>query len=283
VAVTPGSTSVAVSPNPAPSTPVGTAVPYTATVKQTTGAGALSGSVSFTDNGTAVAGCTSLALSGGEAICPVSFPAVGTYAIAASYSGDPNFTGSSGSVSQLVTLAPAFTSAATTTGTVNKAMTFTVTTTGYPTPTLTETGALPSGLHFTANANGTATISGTPASGKGGSYPLTVKATNAGGSAVQSFVLIVDQPPAITSAGSATARIGKAFSFTVKTTGYPAAKVTESGTLPKGLKFTANANGTATISGTAASGTTGGYFLNLSASNGVGSTAQQTFWLTVSF
>ncbi len=281
VTVTPGTTSVTMSPNPAPATPAGTAVTYTATVNQTTGAGALTGTVSFTDNGAAVAGCTSLPLTSGTASCSVSFPSVGTYPVAAAYSADPNFTGSSGSVSQLVTLVPAFTSAATTTATVSKAMTYTVTTTGYPTPTLTETGALPTGLHFTANTNGTATISGTPAAGKGGTYPLTLKATNAGGSTAQSFVLIVDQPPAITSGGSATATVGKAFSFTVTTTGYPAANVTESGTLPRGLKFTANANGTATISGTAATFTSGWYFLTFSATNGVGSTARQTFWLTV--
>ena len=43
---------------------------------------------------------------------------------------------------------------------------YTVTTTGYPAPTITETGALPAGLTFTDNGNGTATISGTPATGR---------------------------------------------------------------------------------------------------------------------
>ena len=60
--------------------------------------------------------------------------------------------------------------------------TYTVTTTGYPAPTITETGALPSGLTFTGNGNGTATISGTPASGTAGTYPVTISATNASGS-----------------------------------------------------------------------------------------------------
>ena len=57
-----------------------------------------------------------------------------------------------------------------------------MTTTGYPAPTLTETGALPPGVTFTDNANGTATLAGTPAAGTQGSYPLTLSATNASGS-----------------------------------------------------------------------------------------------------
>ena len=50
-----------------------------------------------------------------------------------------------------------------------------------PAPALTESGALPAGLTFTDNGNGTATIAGTPAAGSGGSYPITITATNAAG------------------------------------------------------------------------------------------------------
>ena len=56
-----------------------------------------------------------------------------------------------------------------------------MTTTGAPTPALTETGALPAGITFTDNGNGTATIAGTATSGTGGSYPITITATNAVG------------------------------------------------------------------------------------------------------
>ena len=45
---------------------------------------------------------------------------------------------------------------------------------------------------------------------------------------------------------------GVAGTYTVTTTGYPAATVTESGHPPAGLTFTANGNGTATIAGTTA-------------------------------
>jgi hypothetical protein len=43
---------------------------------------------------------------------------------------------------------------------------------------VTKTGPLPSGVTFVGNANGTATLSGTPAAGTAGSYPLTITASN---------------------------------------------------------------------------------------------------------
>jgi hypothetical protein len=55
---------------------------------------------------------------------------------------------------------------------------------------------------------------------------------------------------AITSLDSASATVGAQFSFKVITTGTPVPSITEKGKLPKGLKFTNNDNGTATISGT---------------------------------
>jgi len=70
--------------------------------------------------------------------------------------------------------------------------TFTVTTTGVPTPSLTKTGALPNGVTSTDNGNGTATIGGTPAAGTAGSYVITITANNGVGSpASKSFTLRV--------------------------------------------------------------------------------------------
>ena len=74
--------------------------------------------------------------------------------------------------------APGITSADHTTCTVGKACAFTVTSTGVPTPDLSETGALPPGVMFTDNGDGTATLSGTPAAGTGGTYKFTITATN---------------------------------------------------------------------------------------------------------
>ena len=59
-------------------------------------------------------------------------------------------------------------------------------------------------MTFTDNGNGTATLAGTPAAGTGGTYPLTITATNGVlPDATQSFTLTVNQAtqaPAITSA-----------------------------------------------------------------------------------
>jgi cyclophilin family peptidyl-prolyl cis-trans isomerase len=89
--------------------------------------------------------------------------------------------------------APAITSAAGTTFTAGTAGSFTINTTGGPTASISETGALPSGLTFVDNGNGTATISGTPAAGTAGSYPLTISASNnVGVAATQQFTLTID-------------------------------------------------------------------------------------------
>jgi hypothetical protein len=70
------------------------------------------------------------------------------------------------------------TSAASTTIMVGRGGTFRFTTTGYPPPSLTEAGALPTGVSFTDNGDGTATLAGTPAAGTSGSYNLTITLHN---------------------------------------------------------------------------------------------------------
>ncbi len=66
--------------------------------------------------------------------------------------------------------------------------TFAVTATGYPAPTLTESGALPSGLTFDAT---TGLITGTPAAGTAGYYSIQFTASNVAGSTTQPFTLTV--------------------------------------------------------------------------------------------
>jgi hypothetical protein len=103
-----------------------------------------------------------------------------------------------------------------------------VTATGAPTPSVTQTGALPGGLTFVDNGNGTATLSGTPSAGTAGSYPLTITATNGIGTpATQSVTLTVNQAPAITSGASATFTAGSVGSFTITATGTPTPVVTK--------------------------------------------------------
>jgi hypothetical protein len=180
--------------------------------------------------------------------------------------------------------APAITSAAGASFTVGKCGTFTITTTpGVPaTTTLSESGKLPCGVSFKAGCNGTATLSGTPAAGSGGVYALTISAGNAPSSlTTQAFTLTVDQAQAITSAAGATFTLGSAGSFTVTTTGYPVAALSESGKLPGGVAFVDNRNGTATLSGTPAASSGGTYSFSIIAGNGVSPEAIQVFSLRV--
>ncbi len=87
---------------------------------------------------------------------------------------------------------PEITSPATTAFTQSMQGTFTVTTTGLPTPTISYTGTLPPGLSFTDNGNGTATITGTTA--VVGIYYLTITAQNGvEPNATQNFILRVVQ------------------------------------------------------------------------------------------
>jgi len=163
---------------------------------------------------------------------------------------------------------------------------FTITTTGNPAPSVSESGALPPGMSFTYNGNGTATISGTPPAGTTGVYPVMVTASNGVGTpAVQSLSLVMtsvaQMSPSITSPASFDAVAGSFNSFTITTTGTPAPTVSESGALPPGMSFTYNGNGTATISGTPPESAVGSYLVTITASNGVGTRATQQLVVTV--
>ncbi len=147
----------------------------------------------------------------------------------------------------------------------------TITTVGNPTSAVTETGNLPAGLAFTDNGDGTATLTGTPGASSGGTYQITVTATNSLGIASQVFTLTVDQAPAITSPDTTSAGTGHPFSFQITTSGYPAPRLSKLGSLPKGLTFKAN---TGTITGTPAPGTAGTYAIAITAKNNSGTTTQ---------
>ncbi len=170
-----------------------------------------------------------------------------------------------------------FTSAASTTFVATHAGTFSVAASGDKPIAYTETGALPSGVTLAGNG----TLSGTPALGADGSYPITITGTDIHGKkATQRLDLVVDQAPAITSADSASSTVGTGFSFTVTTSGYPARSLGETGALPAGISFVA-ADGSATLTGTPAAGTAGTYPITLTASNGTSPDATQAFTLTV--
>ncbi len=177
-------------------------------------------------------------------------------------------------------VAPSIISAASATSIVGAPFSTTITTTGEPVSVITESGALPAGVTFTDNGDGTATLAGTPGAGSGGSFPITITATNSAGTATQAFTLTNDEAPSVTSAPTATFYTGVNGTYTVTTTGYPMATITEVGALPAGITFTDNANGTATITGstTASAGT---FPVSVSATNSSGSTATLALTLTV--
>lgn len=143
-------------------------------------------------------------------------------------------------------------------------------------------GALPLGLHFNRS---TGVISGTPQ--RAGNYHFILSVTDRPAqtsphtvnTARQTMSIAVDEAPVFTSASKARPEAGHSFSFVVKTNGYPTASLTETGTLPSGLTFTSNANGTATIAGIPLSGG-GTYPLTFTATNANG-TAMQNFKVIV--
>ena len=179
-----------------------------------------------------------------------------------------------------ITETPVITSASSTTFALGAVSTFAVTTSGFPFPSLVQGGAaLPSGVTFVDNGDGTGTLSGTPAAGTGGDYALTFTATNGSGSAVQNFTLTVAGSPRFTSAATTTFTVGTPGTFTVTAIGAPAPAITVSGTLPAGVTFVDNGGGSGTLSGTPAAGTGGTYALTFTAANGVLPDGTQAFTL----
>ncbi len=155
-----------------------------------------------------------------------------------------------------------------------------IATTGVPAPSIRVTGTLPTGVTFHDDGNGTALISGTaPAQPNISSVTLT--ATNSHGTATQTFFIQVGTHPVFTSAASTILKEGITGSFVVGTSGSPTSSLSETGTLPRGVTFTDNGNGKATLAGTPATGTMGTYKIVLLAQNGISPDATQDFTLTV--
>ena len=187
-----------------------------------------------------------------------------------------------GSTSQ----APAITSASSTTFTVGMAGTFTVTATGSPTPTISETGTLPSGVTFVDNHDGTATLSGTPTSLSGGTYPLTITAGNGVGSnATQNFTLTVNsatQSLVVTTTSLQGGTVNTPYTATLQATGgtIPYTWSISSGVLPSGLTLDASSG---TISGTPSVASTFAFTVTVSdSSTPTAQTASQNLGIIVS-
>jgi subtilase family serine protease len=163
---------------------------------------------------------------------------------------------------------PAITSADTATFKAGTSGTFSMSASGTPRASFSVAGVLPPGLVLTS----TGELAGTPTITSAGVYPVTVTASNGLTPATQSFTVVVDGTPTFTSVSSAPFVVDTAGSFTVTTSAAPVPTLSEAGTIPSGLVFTDNRNGTATISGTPA--TSGTFTLTIQASNADGSATQ---------
>ena len=177
---------------------------------------------------------------------------------------------------------PVITSAATVLMVAGTPGSFTVTTCSTSPPVI-KGARLPGGLHLVGNADGTATISGTPGLHDGGTYTATITASLRGQvPASQSLTVTVDAAPVFRSGAKATVRTGVAFAYPVTTAyGYPVPGLTTTSTLPDGVTLVDHGDGTGSLSGTPGAGAGGLYPITLTATNGVGAPVSQSFTLSV--
>jgi hypothetical protein len=104
-------------------------------------------------------------------------------------------TNSAGATQQAFTLSvgrvPSITSSFFAVASANRPFSFTIRTVASPIALITMSGALPSGLTFVDNHNGTARISGTPTRGATRTYSVVITATNIYGTTTRALMLIV--------------------------------------------------------------------------------------------
>ncbi len=111
--------------------------------------------------------------------------------------------------------------------------------------------------------------------------PSTTAHTGVSPDATKALTILAGSAPAFTSAPAASFVAQAPGTFTVTTSAYPAPSLGETGTLPNGLVWTDNGDGTATLAGTpAAVNTETPYPITLQATNSAGA-ATQSFTLTV--
>lgn len=273
------------SPAPTTSTPepsetstepaVPPAITSTSTVTFTAG---LASSFTITMTGTPTPTLVSSALPDGLVLSAGVTPGTATISgTPAPYTGGVHpitltATNAAGQATQTLTLtvraAPTFTTPAKATAYVGVRTTITIQATGYPVPALSRKGTLPKGLVWSATG-GTATITGTPARGTSGTYPLTITAKNNVATTKQAFTLTVLGAPTVTTASYVTVAASRAFAVNVTTSGVPAPALRTTTTLPKGYRFVDAKNGSARIHGRLAPGRT--LKVTIQASNRYGS------------
>lgn len=111
-----------------------------------------------------------------------------------------------------------------------------------------------------------------------GSFYFVVVSNSIGSTESSEATMTVNTPPFITSAAKTTLLEGIAGGFVVTTSGVPVASLSESGSLPTGVTFVDNKNGTATIGGTPT--VVGTFPITITAQNTISPNATQSFVLT---
>jgi uncharacterized repeat protein (TIGR01451 family) len=200
--------------------------------------------VSYTASGPATVSGNILTITGG-----------GSVTVQATQAGNANYSPAA-PVSQtfVVNQAPSITSGNNATFVFGTAGSFTVNTSGFPAPSVSESGALPGNVTFVNHGNGSGTLSGPPAAV--GTFPISFTASNGVGTpATQSFTLTVSPASTVTTAQAASATFSaSAQSVTLSATVTSTTGVVNSGT----VTFTVPGVGTATsgaVSGGSASAT----------------------------
>lgn len=162
--------------------------------------------------------------------------------------------------------APSIDAPATATATVGTAGSIDLEVGGFPAPTVSASG-LPAGL----SVQGTH-VTGAPADGTGGVHHVTFTAANGvGDDATDTTTLTVNEAASV--AGPAAVRFvsGRNGEFTYAADGFPVAALSVTGSLPAGVTFADNGDGTATLSGTPT--TVGDHTVTVRADNGIGTAA----------
>ena len=153
---------------------------------------------------------------------------------------------------------------------------------GAPAPTVTATG-LPTGVQLVQDAGGQWHLAGTPAPGTGGRHTVTVTVDNGVLAPVTATTTVtVREPVTGVLAPVANLRVGTPAVVTVRAQGgWPApAALSVVGTLPGGLRFVDQGDGTGQLLGTPTAGAAGSWQVTILGDNGVG-TARTTLTLTI--
>ena len=197
-----------------------------------------------------------------------SVPAAGTYQLTAKATDNAGAMTTSAAIAVVVNAAPAITSVVPTSAVVGTAYSYAITTTGTPAPTLSVNGN-PAWLTLSGSS-----LSGTPTT-VGTVGPITITANNGViPNAIQTFSIVVNAAPVITSVAPTTAKVGTAYSYAITTTGTPAPTLLVSGN-PAWLTLSGS-----TLSGTPTTAGTVGP-ITITANNGVIPNAIQTFSIVV--